>query len=130
MINENIKLIEVLEGLKEYSKEHDVDPRVFKRLQKLFETTKIIPSGKTNLFKSIMHEMVFYFEINMPQFDQYLGISRIHMVDKKKASELKKVYFSIFHPDLHLGSDDKEINYNEVMSNISNYFDRVCGGLK
>ena len=130
MISENIKQIEVLEGFKEYSKEHNVDPRVLKRLQKLFETTKIRPSGKTNLFKSIIHEMVFYFEINMPQFDQYLGISRIHMVDKEKAFELRKVYFSMFHPDLHLGSDDKEINYKEVMSNISNYFDRVCGGLK
>lgn len=130
MITEDMKKIEILEKFKDYSVQNNIDPRVLKRLKKLFETTKIRPSGKTNLFKSIMHEMVFYFGVNMPQFDQYLGISRVHMVDKEKAIELRKVYFSMFHPDLHLNSDDEEINYKEVMANIRAYFDRVCGGLK
>ncbi|MGC0916158.1 hypothetical protein [Pantoea agglomerans] len=130
MITEDAKKYEVLQKFKDYSSRNNVDPRVLRRLNKLFETTNIRPSGRTNLFKSIMHEMAFYFDLNMPQFDKYLGISKVHMVDKEKALELRKVYFSMFHPDLHIGSDNEEINCNEVMANIRAYFDRVCGALK
>lgn len=134
MIRDNFDYTALIDSQKHYNIICNSQPRVYKALKRLSEATKIVPSGRTNLFKSLLHEMVFYFKVNDPKFDKHLGITRVHKIDKEKALELQKIYFTIFHPDAHIGEEesnhDDRINYNEVMSDIANTFSRVCGGLK
>lgn len=102
-------------------------------ISKLYEESfkrKIIfnldDSGK--YFKTIMHEIVFYFSINNPYFDVKLGITRVHKVDKNESLKLKKFYNELF--DLsEVYTTYPEFNYTEIKQNIESYFNRVCAGL-
>ncbi|WP_323939738.1 hypothetical protein [Aeromonas caviae] len=78
-------------------------------------------------FKSKEHELAFYLKINNQAFDKYLGIKKIHMIDVRKAKELKNEYLRIFHPDRKKGVDNG-LNYDDICADISTIFHRVSGG--
>lgn len=83
-------------------------------------------SGK--YFKTIIHEIVFYFSINNPYFDEKLAVTRVHKVDKNEALKLKHFYNELF--DLsEVYTTYPELNYTEIRKNIESYFNRVCAAL-
>lgn len=79
-------------------------------------------------FKTIIHEIAFYFSINSCAFDVKLGITRVHKVDKNEALKLKYFYNELF--DLgEVYTTYPELNYTEIRKNIESYFNRVCSGI-
>lgn len=81
----------------------------------------------TCYFKNRIHEIAFYFKENNQIFDKYLGIKKVHMIDKKKANDLRKIYLSIFHPDKNINIEN-DIDFNKVCEDINNVFKRLTGG--
>ena len=81
----------------------------------------------TCYFKNRIHEIAFYFKENNQIFDKYLGINKVHMIDKKKANDLRKIYLSIFHPDKNINVEN-DIDFNKVCEDINNVFKRLTGG--
>jgi hypothetical protein len=82
----------------------------------------------TPFFKSKKHQLAYYFEMNSDgRFDKQLGVRKIHMVNLKKARELRRFYLSIFqsnkNPEL-----DCDVNCSSVCANIEEMFRRVSGG--
>lgn len=80
---------------------------------------------RTHLFKSRIHELVFYFDVNQPIFDKELDIKRIHTKDIIKAKQLRRDYLNIFHPDKN---KDNNFDYEKVSQDIMKLFFRVTGG--
>ncbi|MEQ9970321.1 hypothetical protein ABRP72_14215 [Pectobacterium carotovorum] len=81
--------------------------------------------SRTHLFKSRMHEIAFYFEVNQSIFDQELDIKRIHTKDTAKAKKLRRDYLNLFHPDKN---NDTDFDYERISKDITNLFFRVTGG--
>ncbi|HIH8979756.1 TPA: hypothetical protein ACYUTM_004917 [Serratia marcescens] len=81
----------------------------------------------TCYFKNRIHEIAFYFKENNQIFDKYLGIKKVHIVDKRKANDLRKIYLNIFHPDKNVNVEN-DINFNKVCDDINNVFKRLTGG--
>ncbi|VXC19776.1 conserved hypothetical protein [Pseudomonas sp. 8BK] len=91
------------------------------------KSTLLKNSEYSGYFQTKEHELAFYFKINNSAFDKLLGIKRIHMVDVKKANELKKTYLSLFHPDRKKNTNTG-LDYNEICADINTTFHRVSGG--
>ncbi len=85
----------------------------------------------TFLFKSKKHEILFYFKNFDNKFYGYLGIKKVHLVDKNKARLLKKEYLKIFSPDKNINKNniDFDFNYNEACSYIEMAFKKITEGL-
>ncbi|WOG27656.1 hypothetical protein [Endozoicomonas sp. 8E] len=58
-------------------------------------------------------------------FDEELGIKKKHYIDAVAAKEWKKEYQAIFHPDKN--TNDKTIDYDEVMQKINKIYNRMSG---
>jgi len=87
-------------------------------------------TDNTVFFKSKRHEVAFYFKNFNPGFHAYLGIRKIHLVDKKKARLLKKEYLKVFTPDANINSDEiPSLNYSEITKDIESAFKIITGGL-
>lgn len=85
---------------------------------------KILEDHKyTRLFKSRLHEIAFYFEINDSKFDLELEILPIHKVDKNRAVLLKREFLKIFHPDKNKNSED--LDFNKICVDIESTFKRI-----
>lgn len=87
----------------------------------------LMKSECTGYFKSREHEIAFYFKTNSSIFDKYLGIKKIHMIDKSKAKELKNSYLRLFHPDRKKGINT-DLDYDDVCADINATFHRISGG--
>ena len=90
--------------------------------------TKVHRSGNTIFFKSRLHERLFYLKVNDPQYDPFLGITRMHKIDRQAAIRLEKRYFAVFREAQNSGFNDI-INFKNLYECIESVFFRVYGGL-
>lgn len=95
------------------------------RLQRI---TKVHRSGNTDFFKSRLHEMFFYLKINDPQYDPFLGITRVHKIDVREATKLEMQYIFVFNHAQREGFDEI-INFDFLYKCIDAVFFRVTGGV-
>jgi tRNA A37 N6-isopentenylltransferase MiaA len=82
---------------------------------------------ENNYFKSDKHQMAYQllnYKANI--FNDELGITRKHRVDKKLANNWMKEKQKIFHPDKNMEEKDG-INYKEISDMINDIYGELVG---
>lgn len=92
------------------------------------ETLNRLSESNNSYFISRFHELAFYLHMNNPSFDKNLGICRVHMIDKEKASELCDFYREIFKT-LKPIEQYHNFDYIEIEQDIDALYKRITSGL-
>lgn len=102
-----------------------ITPNTFKSWKGLLTLTDNFSYGKDEYFISEKHRLAFFILKNEKNaFDDELGITRRHYLDKELAKEWRNKMLNKFHPDKDL---ENIFENNEITQKINKMYKRMTG---